>query len=135
MRYYGSYEQIQLEYYRVIKEALKSELGPYKPNRIGHLTLCNKFQCRFNPKKEVAEDVKKSIIDILDYMARYNYSLDVNTAGLYKEYCGEIYPSPWIVDNAYKLGIQLVYGSDSHAVADVGRAYKVFEKIITQTHL
>jgi histidinol-phosphatase (PHP family) len=129
MKYYGSYDRIQLEYYHAIKEALNSDLGPYKPKRIGHLTLCNKFQGYFNPEKKVAEGVRKAIIDILDYMLRYNYSLDVNTAGLYKEFCGEIYPSPWIIDEAYKLGIQLVYGSDSHAVADVGRAYDIFEKI------
>lgn len=127
IRYHGSYERVQLEYYRTIKDALATDLGPYKPKRISHLTLTNKFQCCFNPEKLLSEEVRKEVFDILEYMRKNGYSLDVNTAGLYKENCKEIYPSPWVIAMALKLDIPLIYGSDSHAVADVGRAYAEYE--------
>ena len=123
---YSGYEEIQLEYYRMVKEALMADLGPYKPKRIAHLTLCNKFQCCFNPDNRTGERVKKAVLDLLAYMRRHGYSLDVNAAGLYKEYCREIYPSPWIIKMAVEMGIPLVYGSDAHSVKDVGRGYEVY---------
>lgn len=133
IRYYGSYDKVQAEYYRAVKESLLADLGPYKPKRIGHLTLTNKFQCCFNPDKCLSTDVKPLILDILDCVKKNGYSLDVNTAGLYKENCREIYPSPWIIANALKRDIPLIYGSDSHAVADVGRAYAEYEVLCKNT--
>lgn len=129
IEYYLGYEQYQLAYYRAVKEALVADLGPYKPKRISHLTLCNKFQHCFIKDGIVTEAVQKAVGDILDYMKRHGYSLDVNAAGLYKEYCCEIYPSPWIIEQARRLRIEMVYGSDSHAVADVGRGYDVYEQL------
>lgn len=130
MRHYGGYEEAQLAYYTIVKEALQTDLGPYKPKRFGHLTLTNKFQCRLNPARTVFPKVRQAIIDILEYMKTHGWSLDVNAAGLYKEYCGEIYPSPWIIGLAREMGIPLVYGSDSHAVRDVGRSYDVYEQLL-----
>jgi len=127
---YAGYEEVQLEYYRMVGEALRTDLGPYKPKRISHFTLCNKFQCYFNPANTISERVRKEVADILGYMRRHGYSLDVNAAGLYKEYCREIYPSPWIIQMAREMKIPLVYGSDAHAVKDVGRGYDVYEALI-----
>ncbi|MCR4440632.1 MAG: histidinol-phosphatase HisJ [Peptococcaceae bacterium] len=126
---YSTYEEVQLEYYRTVKEALLCDLGPYKPKRISHLTLCNKFQLLFNPEGSTGEKVKKAVLDILEYMRLHGYSLDVNVSGLYKVHCREIYPSPWIIELAGKMGIPLVYGSDSHAVDDVGRGYEIYESL------
>ncbi|MDX9872688.1 MAG: histidinol-phosphatase HisJ [Clostridia bacterium] len=135
MKYYGGYEEAQLAYYAMVKEALQADLGPYKPKRIGHLTLCNKFQCRFNPERAVFPRVRAAVVDILEYMKEHGYSLDVNAAGLYKEYCGEIYPSPWIITLALQQGIPLVYGSDAHAVSDVGRSYEVYERLVSSRRI
>ena len=127
LRYYSSYENVQLAYYRTVKEALKADLGIYKPKRISHLSLCNKFQCRFNPTRHVDEQVKVVVINILEYIRKNGYSLDVNAAGLFKEYCREIYPAPWIIEAAREMGIPMVYGSDAHNPEQVGRGYEVYE--------
>jgi len=130
LKYYGSYEKVQLAYYRTIKDALKAELGPHKPKRIGHLSLCNKFQCRFNPDGHVDAEVQKAVLNILGHLKKHGCSLDVNAAGLFKEYCREIYPAPWIIAAAKEKGIPMVYGSDSHSPAHVGRGYEIFEQLM-----
>lgn len=128
--FYGSYEKVQLQYYQTVKQALTADLGKYKPRRISHLTLCNKFQRHFKQTGKVSEAVKKEIVEILQTIKKQGYSLDFNVSGLFKPYCGEIYPTPWIAHLARGYGIPLVYGSDAHSVDQVGRAYSEYEKII-----
>lgn len=130
LSYYTGFAEAQLAYFRAVATALKEDLGPYKPRRISHLTLCNKFQRCFNSDGNLDGRVEKVVISLLEYMHLNGYELDVNAAGLYKPYCGEIYPSPWIIRRAAGLKIPLVYGSDAHAVKDVGRGYSVYEDLV-----
>jgi histidinol-phosphatase (PHP family) len=130
INFFSSYEKAQIAYYNVIKEALASDLGEFKPKRIGHLTLCNKFQHYFKQAEIISDKVKEKVMDVLYYMKEHNYSLDANMAGLFKEYCREPYPSPWIYRAAQQLHIPLIYGSDAHAVDQVGRGYDVYLKLI-----
>lgn len=125
---YGSFEEFQLAYFRTVGEILTADLGEFKPKRIGHLTLCNKFQTHFNPDGILGEKVKNKVREILARIRSEGFELDVNTAGLYKPQCREIYPAPWIIELAKEQGIPLVYGSDSHAVEDVGRGYEEYRK-------
>jgi histidinol-phosphatase (PHP family) len=46
-------------------------------------------------------------------------AVELNTAGLRKE-CREIYPSPAIVRLMHQHGIPITFGSDAHAVEEVG---------------
>lgn len=124
--YYGSYEKAQLAYYQTIKQAMQADLGPYKPKRISHLTLCNKFQHYFGQAGVVSEKLKETVGDLLLYMKEHGYSIDANMSGLHREYCLEPYPAPWIFEMAKKLKIPLIYGSDAHQVKNVGRSYEHF---------
>lgn len=49
--------------------------------------------------------------------------LDFNAAGLYKAYCNQPYPNFKIAIQAQQMGIQLIYGSDAHSVAEIGHGY------------
>lgn len=129
---YKTYEEIQLEYYRTVKAALFADLGPYKPQRIGHLSLCNMFQHILNPEGCLSENVNSEIMTVLALIKQKGFSLDINMAGLFKEHCLEPYPSPWIIQEARKLGIPMVYGSDAHSVRDVGRGYDNFRKLVLE---
>jgi len=51
-------------------------------------------------------------------MAQLNLALEINTSG-YK-YIDQPYPSPWIIAAATRLGIPLLFGSDSHCPDNVG---------------
>lgn len=122
VNYYGSTEAFQLAYYDTVKQSILDDIGPFKPTRIGHMTLCNKFMQFLN-----CEDNEKIInkqIEVLKLVKEKNYILDYNTAGLFKEYCGETYPPKHVVEIANALNIQFMYGSDSHGVKEIGRGYE-----------
>lgn len=130
INYYGSYENVQNAYFEGVKEALATDLGRYKPKRIGHLMLCQKFQHYFHQEGEISEKTQAMLLEVLYYVKEHGYSLDVNVAGLFKDYCRAIYLTPWMVQVAKSLNIPLVYGSDAHAVEQVGRAYDVYLRTV-----
>ena len=95
----GSVEKIYNLYYNTLLKGIKTNLGKYKPKRIGHPTLIR-----------IVKDK--------------DYEFDCNTAGLRKKFCGEIYPSGLLYELAIKNNINMVYGSDSHEAKDVGFNFK-----------
>lgn len=121
----GSTSSVYRLYYQTVYEAVVADLGSYKPRRIGHLTLVRKFQRLFPEQEKHHHLIQKIIVE----MAKRNMEMDVNVAGLRKEYCGEIYPPPSIIEFAKKENIPLIYGSDAHNAKDVGIHYKEFERI------
>jgi len=116
---YKTLENYQKAYYELVHESVLADLGIYKPTKIGHLTLVDKFQKTVGNVAQVQLDAQ--IAQILKTIAQKNYTLDYNHAGLYKPECGEIYPPKWIVEKAKALEIPLIYGSDAHGIIDVGR--------------
>jgi histidinol-phosphatase (PHP family) len=125
VNFYGSAENFQLAYYELVIQSILENLGPFKPNRIGHMTLCNKFkkfiQC------EDTEKIMNKQIELLKTVKKFDYCLDYNTAGLFKSYCGETYLPDQLLQYVYSLKIDLIYGSDAHSVKDIGRGYDVFK--------
>lgn len=120
----GTLKQLHEKYYRTLLAAVKSNLGTYKPKRLGHLTLIQKFQKRF----PVQFDLKNMQNEVLTAIKKEGMELDFNVAGLRKNLCGKIYLDPWMVDEAKKQNIPLVYGSDAHSAKDVGASYSFFSK-------
>lgn len=124
LSYFPSVDHIYLYYYQILLQAVQSELGTYKPKRIGHLSLIEKFIKKFPYKDK--EIWWTEVIRVLQAVKKKNYVLDFNTAGLQKELCQQIYPSPAIYQQAAQLGIPFVYGSDAHQAKDVGKNYRSF---------
>lgn len=120
---FGSIDAIYTDYYQTVKQSILTDLGPYKPKRIGHITLVRKFQKQFHP-----EDDTEHIKQILQEIKRADLQLDYNSAGLRKPLCGEPYPSKDIVKTAVQMGIPLIYGSDAHCAADLGKDYEDLAK-------
>jgi len=117
---YGSLENYQKAYYNLVKESILVDLGNYKPQKIGHLTLVDKFKKMVGVADSDAID--KQIYELLRLIKEKKYCLDYNHAGLYKPLCGETYPPKKIVKQAMQLEIPLIYGSDAHGVEDIGRS-------------
>ncbi|WP_243291040.1 histidinol-phosphatase HisJ [Bacillus sp. FJAT-47783] len=122
----GSTSNVYKHYYETVYEAVVADLGSYKPRRIGHLTLVRKFLKLFPVQDTHHHLIQKIIVE----MAKQSMQLDVNVAGLRKEYCGEIYPTLSIIEMAKKENIPLIYGSDAHNAKDVGIDYKKFERTL-----
>lgn len=126
--YYGSHENFQLAYYELVKQSVLVDLGPYKPKRIGHMTLCNKYKHFLNSQE--TDQVFEKQLELLKCIKLQNYTLDYNTAGLFKPYCFETYPPEYLINLAKSLNIPFTYGSDSHSIKDIGRGYdEFFQKV------
>lgn len=122
----GSPISVYKLYYKTLMDSIKSDLGSFKPKRIGHITLVHKFQRALSEKI----DDSKEIVAILKEMKNRQLQLDVNSAGLAKPYCLESYPSPPFILLAKQLGIPLVFGSDAHQVSDLHQFYYELNKYI-----
>lgn len=127
VQFYGGFEQAQLVYLAGVKQSIEADLGAFKPRRIGHISLCQKFQQFFGADgRDFSAEVIAEFEAILALVKKRDYELDFNTAGLFKPLCKETYPPKEIVTLARALEIPFVYGSDSHGVADIGRGYDAY---------
>ena len=117
--HYGGVIGLQRAYYDSVLDSIHADLGQYKPQRIGHMTLINKFQKKLGivPTDEVFHQQRA----VLEAVKGAGMSLDYNQAGLFKPDCGETYPPASIAKLAQEMGIALVYGSDAHSVAQIER--------------
>lgn len=116
----GSVERVYERYYDTLKKAILSDLGKFKPKRIGHLTLARKFQLKYPPVK----DFQQTETELLQLIKKQKLALDYNGAGVNKEYYRQPYPPSSLVEQAIALGIPLVYGSDAHQVKDLGQGFQ-----------
>lgn len=113
-------EKIYNLYYNTLLKSIKSNLGKFKPKRIGHPTLVRIFNKKY-PIEYSNVDLFKEIINEIN---KRNYEIDYNTAGLRKEFCKETYPSGEFYEIAVRNNVRMVYGSDSHLAKDVGFNFK-----------
>lgn len=80
---------------------------------VGHLDLIKIF--KYLPKKDIRLLAKEALFAIKSS----GMVLEINTAGLRKP-TAEIYPSIPLLEEAYALNIPITFGSDAHAVDQVG---------------
>lgn len=121
----GSLENLHHVYYQEVLHSIQSNLGIYKPKRIGHITLVNKFQKMYPPRFST----EKAVLNVLQAIKEQELEIDYNVAGLRKEFCGETYPDEWIAKMALKQKIPLIYGSDAHSARDVGKNYTYYKQL------
>ena len=115
-----SLEEVYNLYYNTLLKSIKTDLGMYKPKRIGHPTLVRKFCMKYPyqyKNKELLEEV------ISEIKAK-DYEIDYNTSGLRKELCNEVYPTGLFKELVDKYNVKKVYGSDSHRAIDVGEGFE-----------
>ncbi|WLR50232.1 histidinol-phosphatase HisJ [Bacillus tianshenii] len=123
---FGITAKIYEAYFHTVKQSIKADLGPYKPKRIGHITLVHKFQKRF----PCDLSFERETTELLQLVKSNGLELDYNAAGLSKPLCGEPYPTEKLVKQAASMGIPLVYGSDAHQANDVGQHYHQLQKVL-----
>lgn len=111
----GSIEDIYKLYYETVKKSIEADLGAYKPKRIGHPSLVRIFNkiwpCTYEDGGMFEEIAQKLVAG--------GYEIDLNVAGLRKDYCKETYPTGKQLDVFRKYNIPYVLGSDSHEVSQL----------------
>lgn len=122
----GSVEKFYELYYETMLKSIKCDLGKYKPKRIGHPTLVRKYKENF-PNEVYNLDILKKIVKTLK---DYDFEIDLNTSGLRKEKCKEIYPSGIFMKLLLDNEVPMILGSDSHEACDVGFYFNNIESHI-----
>lgn len=122
----GSPMSVYKLYYKTVMDSITSDLGKYKPKRIGHITLVHKFQ---HALSEIVDD-HEDILGILIEMKNRYIELDANSAGFAKPFCKESYPPIPYISLAKELGIPIVFGSDAHQAKDLHQYYQCFSNIL-----
>lgn len=115
----GDIDKVYDKFYETLLKSINSDLGKYKPKRIGHPTLIRIFNLEYPHEyknTELMETVVKAIKE-------KDYEIDYNSSGLRKPYCKEKYPSGKFMELVKKYNIRMVNGSDSHAAEDVGKGF------------
>ncbi|WP_227396614.1 histidinol-phosphatase HisJ [Jeotgalibacillus aurantiacus] len=110
---HGTIDHVHSLYYKTVLSSIEANLGQYKPQRIGHITLANKFRKLYPPESSHEHEINL----ILQAIKKNNLELDYNGAGTVKPYCLEVYPPAPVALKAKELGIPLIYGSDAHTAS------------------
>jgi histidinol-phosphatase (PHP family) len=119
----GSLAAVYQKYFAAVKKSVMHQFKNHQPLRIGHITLAKKFQKLFPADFDFSFDVNQ----ILDEISNRGMSLDYNGAGFIKPYCLEPYPPSWVIKEAQKRRIPLIYGSDAHSVKGLGQGYDLIK--------
>lgn len=115
----GGVDKVYDKYYETLLKSIKTDLGPFKPKRIGHPTLVRKFNLDF-PLEYNNITLMEEIVKELK--AR-DYEIDYNTAGLRKDRCKEPYPTGIFLELVKQYKVRMVNGSDAHSASDVGNGF------------
>lgn len=116
----GGVDNVYDLYFQTVARSITADLGAFKPKRIGHMTLVHKFQKAHPPKAAY----QQKILNLLRLVKTNNAELDYNAAGLFKPDCLEPYPPNWVIEEAQKQKIPLVYGSDAHSIKGLGQGFE-----------
>ncbi|MBT2574088.1 histidinol-phosphatase HisJ [Bacillus sp. ISL-51] len=125
---FGSTEAVYEQYYQAVYSSIVTPLGPYKPKRVGHITLVKKF-VRLFPYR-MSPHIKDLVSRCLDAVKEHGMELDFNTSGLRKKFAGEAYMEDWMADQAKQKKIPLIFGSDAHQAEDVGYSYETYRSTV-----
>ena len=94
----------------------------HKPEVVGHLDkikMHNKERL-FSTKDKWYQDLMEAC---LMSMKRYGTILEINTRGLYKGRCQELFPSAEVAVKAQQMGIPILLSSDAHHPDELNGAY------------
>ena len=63
---------------------------------------------------EDEEWYRKLALETLDLIHQKGIVMEINTRGIYKKRYNGFYPSPWLLKEAFKMGIPTIISSDAH---------------------
>src|SRR3989338_1236525 len=123
----GGVKNLYLKYFKLIQEMI--ETGKF--DCVAHLDLVKKFNKDSKYFSEDEEEYKNAVLETLDLIKQKNIVMEINARGLFKP-VGEQYPSRWIIEEAFKRGIDISIGSDSHTPKAICLGFNVVEKLLKE---
>jgi len=113
--YQGSFEFLSEAYFARVAELVR--LGGFVI--LAHFDVLKK---RNNDNKYFSEDAgwyRRHVASALEALAASDKIMEVNTGEICRSALDVVYPSPWILAKAAKLGIRIVINSDAHRPRDI----------------
>ena len=106
----GDGTALALEYYRVLAAMIRE--GGFQI--LGHLDLIKKKNLRYAFLDEEAPAYREAVMTVLDLLASSGIILEINSGGIFRKATVEVYPSFWILKEAFSRGIPIVINADAH---------------------
>jgi len=105
-------------YYQQVNRMILTQ----KPDIIGHV---DKIKMH-NQNRYFREDeswYRKLVMDLLDILKQSGVIIEVNTRGIYKKRCDDLYPGHWILEEIKKKGIPITLSADAHRPEEIDGYY------------
>jgi histidinol-phosphatase (PHP family) len=109
--FHGDVRALVERYYRLVGEMAETAA----PDIIGHIDIVKKTNRDGRWFREDAAWYRKAVTDALGAVKRSGSIMEVNTGGVVRNTSGACYPSEWILQEAYRMGIPVMVNADAHA--------------------
>lgn len=73
---------------------------------------------------------RRLALETLDLIREKGLVMEINTRGIYKRRYNGYYPSPWLMEEAYKMGIPAVISADAHHYSEISLEFAGAEEAL-----
>jgi len=118
--YDGNIKKVVEDYYKLIREMLRLE----NPDIVAHLDLIkmnNKDEKYFSEEESW---YRQAVLETLKAVAKSSSILEVNTGGIARGKIDSLYPSNWIIEEAYNMRLPITLSSDAHRPEQITAKFK-----------
>jgi len=75
---------------------------------------------------------RKLALETLDLIRQKGLVMEINTRGIYKKRYNGFYPSPWLMQEACKMGIPAIISADAHHFSEISLEFEAAEEALKQ---
>ncbi|OQY37429.1 MAG: hypothetical protein B6229_08435 [Spirochaetaceae bacterium 4572_7] len=116
----GSIENFVTRYYSTLRNMIIQ--GGF--DILGHIDLIKKFNSQFNYFTEKEDWYINQVEETLELLKCRSIIVEVNTGAISRGVQNVPYPSQWILDRCYTMGIKICLNSDAHRVDTIDFYFK-----------
>ena len=73
---------------------------------------------------------RKLVLETLDLIRQKGLIMEINTRGIYKKRYNGFYPSPWLMEEACKMGVPAVISADAHHFSEITLEFAAAEEAL-----
>ena len=73
---------------------------------------------------------RKLALETLDLIRQKGLVMEINTRGIYKKRYNGFYPSPWLMEEAYKMGVPAIISADAHHFSEITLEFAAAEEAL-----
>ena len=73
---------------------------------------------------------RKLALETLDLIREKGLVMEINTRGIYKKRYNGFYPSPWLMEEACKMGVPAIISADAHHFSEISLEFTAAEEAL-----